>query len=171
MAQFFWRARGGGFGPQSLLPADRMATANWQNAGMLSVGGLSSFLSRPVDQTVTPRGGGLDDSANIQAAVDACATNKAVLLSGSAFVCNSPVLVNKSISVRGSAANAGTVVSKTNGAQGRLGTTVSGTNGIKTPVDPSTYSPYDVNPLFILGASTFPGPDGSTAQNLTADGV
>lgn len=153
----------------SFLPADRLATANWQNAGLLSVGGVAGFLSRTVDQTVTPRGSGLDDSANIQSAVNACATNKAVLLNGTAFVCNSHVLVNKPITVRGNGAGV-TTVTKTNGAAGRLGTTVSGTNGIKTPQDPGGYS-YDVDDIFVCGPSASPGPDESTAVNLTSDGV
>src|SRR5262249_22333330 len=59
------RQLGGG-----LLPPDRNASANWQMAGMLSVGGIPKRTT--VCATVRPRGGGNDDTTTIQNAIDAC---------------------------------------------------------------------------------------------------
>jgi hypothetical protein len=74
---------GGGSG-SSILPADRDASANWRMAGMLSVGGIPN-LTTQCGATVSPRGGGLDDTANIQAAISACPPNQVVQLSAGTF--------------------------------------------------------------------------------------
>ncbi len=52
-----------------ILPADRDASANWQMAGMLSVGGIPNRTT--VCATVGPLGSGQDDTSNIQNAVNA----------------------------------------------------------------------------------------------------
>src|SRR5689334_22455094 len=57
-------------GYRGILPAARDASANWRKAGLLSVGGIPTRAT--VCATVSPRGGGLDDTANIQSAINAC---------------------------------------------------------------------------------------------------
>ena len=61
-------------------------------------------------------------------------------------------------------------LTKTNGAKARTSQVVSGTNGIRTPVDPNTYT-HDAQPIIIVGPGRWPGPDSTTSQDLTADGL
>src|ERR1700730_11843025 len=96
----------------SILPPDRCTV--W-NPGMMGVGGI------PVRSTVcsmlTPRGGGLDDTAQIQAAIKACPARQVVQLSAGTFIINNGnfVLVNQSITLRG-AGPGQTILKKTDGA-------------------------------------------------------
>src|SRR4051794_4032000 len=74
---------GGGGGASGLLPPDRDASANWQKAGLLSVGGIPNRAT--VCRTVSPRGSGQDDTANIQSAIDACPADQVVSLVAGTF--------------------------------------------------------------------------------------
>ncbi len=67
----------------AILPADRDASANWQMAGMLSVGGIPNRTI--VCKTVSPLGAGKDDTANIQNAIEACPPGQVVSLSAGTF--------------------------------------------------------------------------------------
>jgi hypothetical protein len=99
--------------PSSLLPADR--TTVW-NPGMTSVGGI------PVRSTVcamlSPRGGALDDTAQIQDAINACPTGQVVQLAAGTFIINGGnfLLINKGITLRG-AGPGRTTLAKTDGAK------------------------------------------------------
>jgi hypothetical protein len=65
-------------GGSSVLPADRDASANWKMAGMLSVGGIPNRT--PVYASLSPKGGGADDTSAINAAINACPVGQAVSL-------------------------------------------------------------------------------------------
>ena len=109
-------ARGGAessIDPSGVLPADR-ATA-W-NPGMMGVGGIP--VRSTVCFTLTPRGGALDDTAQIQAAINACPAGQVVQLAAGTFIINSGnfLLINKGITLRGAGAGL-TTLAKTNGAK------------------------------------------------------
>jgi hypothetical protein len=89
-------------GGGSPLPADRDASANWQMAGLLSVGGIPNRTTQ-CGATINPRGGGQDDTANIQAAINTCPIGQVVQLAAGTFTIaeGSLILINKSITVRG----------------------------------------------------------------------
>jgi hypothetical protein len=99
--------------PNAFLPADR-ATA-W-NPGMMGVGGI------PVRSTqcsmLTPRGSALDDTAQIQAAINSCPAGQVVQLAAGTFTVNSGnfLLINKGITLRG-AGPGQTTLAKTDGAK------------------------------------------------------
>ena len=81
-----------------VLPADRATT--W-NPGMMGVGGIP--VRSTVCFTLTPRGGALDDTAQIQAAINACPAGQVVQLAAGTFIINSGnfLLINKGITLRG----------------------------------------------------------------------
>jgi Right handed beta helix region len=145
-----------------IIPPNRNFT--W-NPGMMSKGGVPNRTT--ICATLLPSGG--EDSALIQAAINSCPSGQVVMLKPGTFQVNtSYVLINRSITLRGSGAGI-TILSKTNGAQPRQSSVVLGTNGIHTPVAPNTYT-YNAQPIVIVGPSRWPGPDNSTSQSLTADG-
>lgn len=88
--------------PSALLPLDRDATANWKKAGLLSIGGIPNRTTQCVP-TVNPRGSGLDDTANIQTAINACPAGQVVQLSAGTFTIaeGNYILLNKGITLRG----------------------------------------------------------------------
>jgi len=139
---------GGGSGSiGTLLPADSNASANWQMAGMLSVGGIPNRTT--VCATLSPSGG--DDSTNINNAIAACPSEQVVLLNPGTFTIaeGNFVLVNNSITLRGSGPGT-TILTRTGGAT--LGSYTPGSN-------PS--------PMIILGPQAYN--NGETATALTAD--
>ena len=86
-----------------IIPAGR--TTVW-NPGLNAVGGIPSRTT--VCATVSPRGGGLDDTATIQASIDACPVGQVVRLTAGDFVVNAinPVFINKGIVLRGAGPSA-----------------------------------------------------------------
>jgi hypothetical protein len=102
-------------GGGGLLPADRDASANWKMAGMLSVGGIPNRTT--VCATISPRGGGLDDTSDIQNAVNACPVGQVVSLAAGTFTIAEGkfVLLNKGITLRGAGPGV-TVIQRTGGA-------------------------------------------------------
>jgi hypothetical protein len=157
----------------SPLPADRNASTNWSSAGMVSVGGIPNRTT--VCATVNPIGGGMDDSAAIQAKLDGCPSSQVVMLNPGTFIVNNLLLIHSSITLRGSGAGV-TILSKTNGATPRTSTVVSGTIATGGPLKnyiyaPNSQSPADAQPIVIIGQARWPGPDSTTSQNLVADGV
>ena len=90
-----------------LLPSDRDAYANWKMAGLQSVGGIPNRTT--ICATVSPLGGGQDDAAQIQNAVNNCPSGEVVQLTAGTFTINAPhlVTIDKSITVRGSGPCAG----------------------------------------------------------------
>jgi hypothetical protein len=103
---------GGGGG--SILPADRNASANWQMAGLQSIGGIPT--RNTVCATVNPSGG--DDTSAIQGAVNSCPTGEVVSLGAGTFTIGEGnyVLINKGITLRG-AGPGSTILQRTNGAK------------------------------------------------------
>src|SRR4029453_1513309 len=83
-----------------ILPADRDASANWRKAGMLASGGIP--VRTILFATVPPRGGGRDDTTNIQNAINACPLGQVVRLSGGTFpvVAGNYILLNRGITLR-----------------------------------------------------------------------
>ena len=141
-----------------LLPSDRDAWANWKMAGLLSLGGIPTRSGVCNPGGLNPIGGGSDDTANIQNAINNCSTPCATYVSSAACVIqlnagtftlssNTPVIVNKGVVVRGQGAGV-TILSRTNGA-------VPGTN---------TSTTY---PIFQMGAGAGWGP----SQALASDGT
>jgi hypothetical protein len=133
----------------SILPAASNASANWQMAGMLSVGGIPNRTT--VCGTVSPVGSGADDSNNINNAITACPSGQVVLLAPGTFTIaeGNFVLVNNSITLRGSGPGT-TILTRPGGAT--LGSYEPGSN-------PS--------PMIILGPQEYN--NGETATLLTAD--
>jgi hypothetical protein len=66
----------------ALLPADRNASANWQKAGLLSVGGIPNRTLVCGGATIKPQGSGKDDTSNIQTAIEDCSPGGVVELAG-----------------------------------------------------------------------------------------
>ena len=85
----------------SILPPQNDASANWKKAGMLSVGGIPSRST--VCATVSPLGGGNDDSAQINNAIAACPAGGAVTLAAGTFTINEGnyISLNKGVTLRG----------------------------------------------------------------------
>jgi Pectate lyase superfamily protein len=102
----------------SLLPADRNASANWQKAGMLALGGIPNRTT--VCSTVNPLGSHRDDTVNIQNAISNCPLGQVVSLAAGTFTIaeGEYVMLNKGITLRGAGAGV-TTLQRTNGA--RLG--------------------------------------------------
>jgi len=143
----------------TILPPDR-ATA-W-NPGLMAVGGISNRTTIFTNIDAATYGHGAQDaSAGIQAALTACPAGQVVRLSAGTFTVNNYLLIHSAITLRGAGPGV-TVLQKTDGARPRISPT--------QPVDPGTYNP-DPQPLVILGASRWPGPDSTKSQKLAADGA
>src|SRR5262245_12192786 len=98
---------------RSILPTDRATT--W-NPGMRAVGGIPVRSSVCYD--LTPRGEGLDDTARIQAAIDACPFGQVVQLGAGTCLMNGGnfLRIRKGITLRG-AGPGQTTLAKTDGAK------------------------------------------------------
>jgi hypothetical protein len=133
------------------LSADRNASANWQMAGMLSVGGIPSRTT--VCATVRPLGSNQDDTTNIQNAISSCVPGQVVSLAAGTFTIaeGNYVRINNGVTLRGAGPGV-TILQRTGGAT--LGSYVPGSN-------PS--------PMIILGPMRYNNSE--TATVLTADGT
>ncbi len=127
----------------------RNASANWESAGMLSVGGIPTRTA--VCATIQSLGSGKDDTTNIQNAIGACPAGQVVALAAGTFTIaeGNFVLLNKGVTLRGAGPGA-TTLQRTNGAQ--LGSYAPGSN-------PS--------PLILVGPQRFNNTETATA--LAAD--
>ena len=87
------------------IPGVNNVAANWQNAGLQSVGGIPNRTT--VCATVTPSGG--DDYTNIQTAINNCPANEVVQISGALTVklADLPISISKGIVLRGVGSCAG----------------------------------------------------------------
>jgi hypothetical protein len=141
---------GGCAGANDIVPATGNACANWQMAGMLSVGGIPNRTT--VCTTLSPIGAGADDSSNINNAIAACPAEEVVLLNPGTFTIadGNYVLLNSSVTLRGSGPGV-TILTRTDGAT--LGSYVPGNS-------PS--------PMIIVGPMGYN--NNETATTLTADG-
>jgi hypothetical protein len=99
----------------SILPVDRNASANWRMAGLLSVGGSPNHTT--VCATVSPLGGGRDDTTNIQNAIEACPLGQVVSLTAGTFTIaeGNYVQLDRGVTLRGAGAGS-TVLTRTGGA-------------------------------------------------------
>jgi hypothetical protein len=119
----------------AFLPSDRATT--WK-PGMMGVGGIPARST--VCARLTPRGGELDDTAQIQAAITRCPAGNVVQLEAGTFIINSGnfLLINKGITLRG-AGPGRTTLAKTDGAK-PFRETVSAKPSPLIIVGPSRYS-------------------------------
>jgi hypothetical protein len=89
----------------NVIPAANNVAANWQMAGMQSVGGIPTRTT--VCATVNPIGGGTSDIPNINSAIAGCPAGQVVQLGAGTFSLYSvasgaaQVAVNKGITLRG----------------------------------------------------------------------
>ncbi len=138
----------------ALLSADRATT--W-NPGMMGVGGIP--VRSTVCATLTPGGGTQDDTARIQAAINACPAGQVVQLAAGTFLINSGnyLLINKGITLRGAGPDR-TTLAKTDGAK---------------PFNSAVGA--QPSPLIVVGTSLFSSTgntiDVAGSTNLTADAV
>lgn len=122
---------------------------------MQSVGGIPNRTT--VCATVSPLGGGKDDTANIQSAIEACPLGEVVSLSAGTFTIaeGNHVLIDRGVTLRGAGAgtSAGsTILTRTGGAT------------------LNSYSPgSNPSPMIILGPMQYNNSE--TATTLTADGA
>ena len=138
----------------AILSADRATT--W-NPGVRGAGGIPTRTT--VCSTLNPRGGTSDDTAQIQAAINACPAGQVVQLAAGTFLVNSGnyLLINKGITLRGA---------------GPGETTLAKTNGAKPFQEAVGAKP---SPLIVVGPHLFsssPDPsDIAASTGLTADAV
>ena len=138
----------------AILSADRATT--W-NPGVRGAGGIPTRTT--VCSTLNPRGGTSDDTAQIQAAINACPAGQVVQLAAGTFLVNSGnyLLINKGITLRGA---------------GPGETTLAKTNGAKPFQEAVGAKP---SPLIVVGPHLFsssPDPsDIAASAGLTADAV
>ena len=85
----------------SILPPQNDASANWKNAGMLSVGGIPTRSA--VCATLSPFGGDKDDLAQINNAIASCPAGDVLMLAAGTFTINEGnyIGLNKGITLRG----------------------------------------------------------------------
>lgn len=133
------------FKADGFLPADRLT--EWK-PGMMAVSGIPARAT--ICATLSPGGGTVDDTARIQAAINACPVGQVVQLSAGTFLVNDGhyVRINKAITLRG-AGPGQTVLAKTNGAK---------------PFQSAVSA--RPSPLVVVGASLF----SSTGDNTNATG-
>jgi hypothetical protein len=118
-------------------------------AGMLWVDGIPNRTT--VCATLSPIGGGADDSSHINNAIAACRLEKWLLNPGTFTIVDANyVFVNSSVTLRGSGPSV-TILTRTNGAT--LGSYVSGNSR---------------SPMIIVGPMEYN--NNETATTLTADG-
>jgi hypothetical protein len=133
--------------PSDLLPADRVTA--W-NPGLDSIGGI------PVRSTICANliPSGVDDTAEIQAAINACPAGQVVQLTAGTFIINTGnyLRIDKGISLRG-AGPGQTILSKTNGA-----------------TQNSYFPGPNASPLIVVGPARYLSGNGGSTK-LTADAV
>ena len=107
-----------------VLASSNDAYANWKSAGLQSTGGIPNRTT--ICATVGPRGSGLDDTANIQKAINACPAGQVVSLSAGTFTVTEGSAINltSGITLRGSG-------SCNNSASPFCATYIQRTNGCK----------------------------------------
>ena len=158
----------------TIIPVDRLAVANWQNAGLQSLGGPSGAgipNRTTICATLSPLGGGMDDTAQINAAISSCPTGQVVLLNAGTFdiLSNGYILINKGITLRGAGAGV-TIIQKPNGATAEtLGVFgAPGSNPSIPIIVGAALTPQGTDPANPTGRN-LGGINGAT--NLTADAV
>lgn len=138
------------------LPAERSTL--WSGAGIPGGIPVYSVIYTIINAATYT---GVDASAGIQAALNACPVGQVVLLSAGTFIINNLLLISKGIVLRGAGATS-TILTKTNGARARTDAT--------HPIDPTSYV-YDAQPVIIVGPQRWCSYDDTTSKALTSDGV
>lgn len=153
------------------LPADRNFA--W-NPGLTSKGGIP--FRTTIFTTLTPSGG--DDTTQINTALTNCPAGQVVKLSAGTFLINTtqtPLMLSKGITLRGSGAGVTTIQKNTQQAARRTATNIQGTT-LKLP---PTQGTMDNCPILIIGPSRFAQVDNgsqstslpASSSNLTVDGL
>jgi hypothetical protein len=91
-----------------VLPSYNDAYANWENAGLQSVGGIPNRTT--ICATVNPLGGGKDDFTDIQNAINNCPAGEVVQLGAGAFtvhMADLPIQISTGIVLRGTGSCSG----------------------------------------------------------------
>ncbi len=140
-----------------LIPSSRLATANWQTAGMQAEGGIPARATVCATVNASTYGNGARDAtAGIQAAIRGCATGQTVALSAGLFRLDSYLYVNRSITLRGAGAGVTTLRNVTGAV--RDNASLDNANGNDTG-------------LIIVGVSQWPHFLNTGTLNLTANAV
>lgn len=128
-----------------LLPADRNVA--WK-PGLTYNGGIPTGW--PSCTTLTPIGGGSDDSVQINAAIASCAAGTVINLSAGTFILSQGnwIQLNKGLIIRGAGAGVTSIAKPQNNTPFRI--------------DGGSPSPIDVWPDISIGPSVFGGSDGDT---------
>lgn len=142
---------------------DSSRATRWTTAGMMSVGGIPSFTQQ-CGATLSPGATGIEDSDDIQTAINNCPTGQFVQLSAGTFRVNDPFIINRAVVLRGAGgpvsgsgnpATSLTILEKTDGA----------CVGCSSSIGPAEQ-------VLTIGPATFANPEqGGTSYNLAADGV
>lgn len=143
----------------SVLPTANDVSVNWQKAGMQLVGGIPTRST--VCATVSPLGGGSDDTAHIQSAINTCPSGQVLMLAAGTFTIKSAnsILLSNSITLRGTGAC-------NNTASPYCQTVINVPDGAVLGRDTSSSGNY--NPVLIVGTQRF-GVTWNTPTTLTAD--
>jgi hypothetical protein len=151
-----------------LLPSDRGAYGNWKMAGLQSIGGIPNRATQ-CGATLSPLGGGADDTSRINTAIGSCPVGQFVNLAAGTFTIaeGNYVLLNKGITLRGAGPQQ-TFISRATGpgnfqnqgacASGAWGATVGCSNGGNSPS----------NLILMSNVARFVG-DNATGCALTSD--
>ena len=107
---------GGGDPTIGLLPSERDSWPNWKTAGLVSIGGIPTRNTQ-CGATVSPIGGGSNDTTNIQNAINACTAGRFVNLAAGTFTITegNTIHINKGVTLRGQGAGV-TLLQRTPGA-------------------------------------------------------
>jgi hypothetical protein len=126
------------------------SSGNWKKAGLLSLGGIPNRTT--VCATVSPRGGGQDDTGAIWNAMNSCPEEQVVSLTAGTFTILDAgyVWINKGITLRGAGIGQ-TILHRPDGA--RVGSYVPGSTA---------------NPIILAGPGRY-GSSSATSSALAAD--
>jgi Pectate lyase superfamily protein len=147
-----------------LVPASRLAQANWSVAGVTPNGGIPArtTICGAQIQAATYGNGTTNATTAIQNAINACPVGQTVSLSAGKFRVDQPIYINKGITLRGAGAGA-TTLEKTNGALRPV------------PLIPANTPQFqEYAPIIVVGNTLWPSKpsfDNASAVNLTADAV
>lgn len=140
------------------VPTSRLATANWQTAGVTPNGGIPARSTICATIAAATYGNGATDATSgIQAAINACPTGQTVLLGAGTFRVDSTLSLTTAITLRGAGAGV-TILEKTNGAYKPAGSWPQ-----------SQPTPASEAPIVRVGNAAFSHFLTSGAKTLTAD--
>jgi hypothetical protein len=151
-------------GSNIILPAYNNVSANWQMAGLQSIGGIPNRTV--VCATVNPIGGGADDATNIKNAINTCPAGQVVMLGSSSCGTNcaftihgadQPFLVTTGITVRGYGPCNKTRVHPTDATTPYCTTSITVSDGPTQFSGGNCSGSCSYNPIFLLAPSGVSG--------------